>query len=61
MLKTTLIATFSMALVFVGVKSHAGHFKDGSIVTLPPLPQTLTWVRQGGDRSRPFVALTDHE
>jgi uncharacterized protein (TIGR02246 family) len=36
-------------------------FKDGSTVTLPPLPQTLTWVRQGGDRSRPFVALTDHE
>src|SRR6185295_11639340 len=36
-------------------------FPDGSVVTLPPLPQTLTWVRQGGDRARPFVVLTDHE
>ena len=36
-------------------------FKDGSVVTLPPLPQTLTWVRQGGDSSRPFVVLADHE
>ena len=34
---------------------------DGSKVTLPPLPQTLTWARQGGDRARPFVILTDHE
>jgi len=27
----------------------------------PPLPQTLTWVRQGGGRARPFVVLTDRE
>lgn len=36
-------------------------FKDGSTVTLPPLPQTLTWALQGGDRDRPFVIVTDHE
>ena len=36
-------------------------FRDGSVVNLPPLPQTLTWVRQGGDRSRPFVVVADHE
>lgn len=36
-------------------------FADGSVVTLPPLPQTLAWVRQGGDPSRPFVVVADHE
>jgi ketosteroid isomerase-like protein len=36
-------------------------FKDGNTVMLPPLPQTLTWVRQGGERARPFVILADHE
>lgn len=36
-------------------------FKDGSTVTLPPLPQTLTWVRQRGERQHSFVILADHE
>jgi len=48
-------------VILYGSPTTVVTFKDGSTVTLPPLPQTLTWVRQGGDRSRPFVALTDHE
>jgi uncharacterized protein (TIGR02246 family) len=48
-------------VILYGSPATVVTFKDGSVVTLPPLPQTLTWVRQGGDRSRPFVVLTDHE
>jgi len=48
-------------VVLYGSPTTVVTFKDGSVVALPPLPQTLTWVRQGGDRSRPFVVLTDHE
>jgi ketosteroid isomerase-like protein len=51
----------SNLVVLYGSPATVVTFKDGSVVTLPPLPQTLTWVRQGGDRSRPFVALADHE
>jgi ketosteroid isomerase-like protein len=48
-------------IVLYGSPTTTVTFKDGSVVTLPPLPQTLTWVRQGGDPSSPFVVLTDHE
>lgn len=48
-------------VILYGSPTSVVTFKDGSVVTLPPLPQTLTWVRQAGDRSRPFVVLTDHE
>ena len=48
-------------VILYGSPTSVVTFKDGSTVTLPPLPQTLTWVREGGDRARPFVVLTDHE
>jgi len=48
-------------VILYGSPTTVVTFDDGSVVTLPPLPQTLTWVRQGGDRLRPFVALADHE
>jgi ketosteroid isomerase-like protein len=48
-------------IILYGSPTTTVTFKDGTVVTLPPLPQTLTWVRQGGDPSRPFVALADHE
>ena len=48
-------------VVLFGSPTTVVTFSDGSSVTLPPLPQTLTWVRQAGDRTRPFVILTDHE
>ena len=48
-------------VVLYGSPTTVVTFRDGSTVTLPPLPQTLIWVRQGGDRIRPFVILTDHE
>jgi hypothetical protein len=48
-------------IVTYGSPTATVTFSDGSTVRLPPLPQTLTWVRQGGDRSQPFVILTDHE
>lgn len=48
-------------VVLYGSPTTVVTFRDGSTVTLPPLPQTLTWVRQGGDRAQPFVILTDHE
>ena len=48
-------------VILYGSPSTVVTFKDGSVVTLPPLPQTLTWVRQGGDPSRPFAVLADHE
>ncbi len=47
-------------VVLFGSPTTVVTFKDGSTVTLPPLPQTLTWMRQG-DLARPFVILTDHE
>jgi len=47
-------------VVLFGSPATVVTFKDGSTVTLPPLPQTLTWVRQG-DRTRPFAIITDHE
>lgn len=47
-------------VILFGSPATVVTFKDGSTVTLPPLPQTLTWARQG-DRLRPFVILTDHE
>jgi ketosteroid isomerase-like protein len=47
-------------VVLFGSPTTVVTFKDGSTVTLPPLPQTLTWMRQG-DPARPFVILTDHE
>ena len=48
-------------VVLYGSPTTVVTFLDGSTLTLPPLPQTLTWRREGGDRSRPFVVLTDHE
>lgn len=48
-------------VVLYGSPTTVVTFPDGSVLTLPPLPQTLTWVRQGGDQTRPFVVLTDHE
>jgi ketosteroid isomerase-like protein len=48
-------------LVIYGSPTTVVTFTDGTTVTLPPLPQTLTWVRQGGDRARPFLVLTDQE
>src|SRR5262249_33854231 len=49
-------------VVLFGSPTTVVTFKDGSTVTLPPLPQTLTWARaRPGDRTRPFVILTDHE
>lgn len=48
-------------VILFGSPTTVVTFMDGSTVTLPPLPQTLTWARQGGDRIRPFVILTDHE
>jgi uncharacterized protein (TIGR02246 family) len=48
-------------VVLYGSPTTVVTFKDGSKLTLPPLPQTLTWARQGGDKTRPFVILTDHE
>ena len=48
-------------VVLFGSPTTVVTFRDGSKVTLPPLPQTLTWARQGRDRDRPFVILTDHE
>jgi ketosteroid isomerase-like protein len=48
-------------VILYGSPTTVVTFQDGSVVTLPPLPQTLTWVRQGGDRSRPFVVVADHE
>jgi ketosteroid isomerase-like protein len=48
-------------VVLYGSPTSLVTFKDGNTVMLPPLPQTLTWVRQGGERARPFVILTDHE
>ena len=47
-------------VILFGSPTAVVTFRDGSMVTLPPLPQTLTWARQG-DRTRPFVILTDHE
>jgi hypothetical protein len=38
------------------------HLNDGSTVVQPPLPQTVTWVRNDeDDPSRPFVVIADHE
>ena len=48
-------------VILYGSPTSVVTFKDGSMVTLPPLPQTLTWVREGRDRDRPFEILTDHE
>jgi ketosteroid isomerase-like protein len=48
-------------VILYGSPTTVVTFQDGSVVTLPPLPQTLTWVRQGGDPSRPFVVVADHE
>ena len=48
-------------VILYGSPATVVTFRDGSTVTLPPLPQTLTWARQGGDKDRPFVILTDHE
>jgi uncharacterized protein (TIGR02246 family) len=47
-------------VVLFGSPTTVVTFRDGTTVTLPPLPQTLTWAREG-DRTRPFVILTDHE
>ncbi len=48
-------------IIVYGAPMAVVTFKDGSTVTLPPLPQTLTWVRQYGNRTHPFVILADHE
>jgi len=48
-------------VILYGSPTTTVTFKDGSVVVLPPLPQTLTWVRQGGDPAIPFVAVADHE
>jgi hypothetical protein len=48
MFKRILIPTFLMALMILLALSPTTvvKFRDGSTVTLPPLPQTLTWMRQ---------------
>jgi hypothetical protein len=48
-------------VVTYGAIPAAGTLKNGIAITQPPLPQTLTWIRNPEhDPLRPFVVVSDH-
>ena len=49
-------------VILYGSPTAVVTFKDSSTMSLPPKPQTLTWVRgDDDDQSRPFVIISDQE
>lgn|GEM_PF-6683760 len=49
-------------IVLYGSPTAVVTFKNGDTVTLPPRPQTLTWVRStDDDQAKPFVIISDQE
>src|ERR1035438_3388027 len=49
-------------IVTYGALAASGVLKNGTAFTQPPLPQTLTWVRNDRyDPTHPFLIVSDHE
>jgi hypothetical protein len=49
-------------VVTYGAIPAMGSLKSGGTFTQPPLPQTVTWIRNPAhDPLRPFLVISDHE
>jgi hypothetical protein len=49
-------------VVTYGAIPATGYLKSGGTLSQPPLPQTVTWIRNPEhDPLRPFVVISDHE